>query len=66
LRRVLRAADAPAAELPAEMHSLSSVTDASAASKGRILRAHELLSSLSERNRSKFRSLVEMMRTHTS
>lgn len=66
MRQVLHAADAPAVDVPEEMHALSSVIDASASSKDRILRAHEVLSSLSERNRSKFKGVVEMMRRHTS
>jgi serine phosphatase RsbU (regulator of sigma subunit)/anti-anti-sigma regulatory factor len=66
MRQVLHAADAPAVDVPEEMHSLSSVIDASASSKDRILRAHEVLSSLSERNRSKFKGVVEMMRGYSS
>ena len=63
---VLRAADQPATPLPEELTPLSSVAAAGSASQKRILRAHETLSELSDRNKSKFAGVVEAMRSSES
>jgi serine phosphatase RsbU (regulator of sigma subunit)/anti-anti-sigma regulatory factor len=60
---VLRAADGPAAPLPADLQPLAGATAAGAEGKLRILRAHEALASLSPENQEKFRSVIETMRS---
>jgi len=63
---VLRAADQAPSALPEDMAPLSSLTTPGAASQKRILRAHETLSALSDKNRSKFAGVVEAMRSSGS
>jgi anti-anti-sigma regulatory factor len=66
MRDVLRAADQPMTPLPDEMAPLSSIATPGSASQKRILKAHETLSALSEKNRGKFAGVVEAMRTGTA
>jgi anti-anti-sigma regulatory factor len=62
MQQVLRSADGPHTPLPNEMQPLNSLSGAMTSSQKRILRAHETLASLSERNREKFRGVVDAMR----